>query len=116
MLDRTALSCRGIGLVFESFNTLLSHDHIGILVAESVSFFFGEERDGWFFTPFIYFLLIYLLFLFIYTKKSISNAFVDSLSLKFLDTEWDVRDATIEFVGLLFKQVQSISFSIYLAY
>ncbi|KAI8877524.1 hypothetical protein K501DRAFT_230121 [Backusella circina FSU 941] len=70
MLDKTALNCRSIGLVFESFNTLLSHDHIGILVAES----------------------------------SISNAFVDSLSLKFLDTEWDVRDATIEFVGLLFKQ------------
>lgn len=27
------------------------------------------------------------------------------MQLKFLDTEWDVRDAAIQFVGLLFKEV-----------
>jgi hypothetical protein len=30
---------------------------------------------------------------------------VEALNNKFLDTEWDVRDAVINFVGRLFKEV-----------
>lgn len=29
---------------------------------------------------------------------------VDALSTKFLDTEWDIRDAVINFVGQLFQE------------
>jgi hypothetical protein len=31
---------------------------------------------------------------------------VEALSLKFLDTEWDVRDASIHFVGQLFRDAR----------
>lgn len=29
---------------------------------------------------------------------------MEALSLKFLDTEWDIRDASIHFVGQLFRE------------
>lgn len=40
----------------------------------------------------------------IYMQSSL-DALVSALQLKFLDTEWDVRDAAIQFVGQLFKEV-----------
>ncbi|CEG83507.1 hypothetical protein RMATCC62417_17414 [Rhizopus microsporus] len=38
-------------------------------------------------------------------ESSSLDALVSALQLKFLDTEWDVRDAAIQFVGQLFKEV-----------
>ncbi|KAI8987103.1 armadillo-type protein [Pilobolus umbonatus] len=37
-------------------------------------------------------------------ESDTSKTLVEALSLKFLDTEWDVRDAAIEFVGHLFDE------------
>ncbi|CEG74148.1 hypothetical protein RMATCC62417_09404 [Rhizopus microsporus] len=37
-------------------------------------------------------------------ESSSLDALVSALQLKFLDTEWDVRDAAIQFVGQLFKE------------
>lgn len=39
------------------------------------------------------------------TDTGVSRNFVSSLKLMFLDEDWDVRDAAIQFVGSLFKEV-----------
>lgn len=37
---------------------------------------------------------------------------MDALCLKFLDTEWDVRDASIHFVGQLFQDSNKVQFAL----